>query len=253
MRSKKSDLVRGPHPLRQAPFADQANGNNTRPRSSSPESQDSEIRDICVFEYEDAHSVPSTDPEPQPVHSKQLNFLEDAHPDELSDSYPQDNFLIYGSRADGQPVREPTNTRKKGGDHSRDRTPEVERDVSPRTLQQQIEFDPDKCRRHSKNLTAFCFSDKSFLCVECLLSKLHQKHHVVEISVALEARISEVARRLSELSDRAPTKNSITDLEKTLDKTFQRSIEVSKALFAEVRSIVDEEEKLFNVRTTWGH
>lgn len=210
-------------------------------------------RDIQVIEYDNSDSIQSTDPEPKQSKYRNMNFLEDLNQESQNDNYSLDQFVLYDKLEDSKQTKVPLTQRSMKSAQPNPKPssqPFLPPDFdAPKPQLPQYEQDFNRCRRHGKNITAFCFTDQCFLCVECLLAKSHQKHHVAELSVALEARAREIERRMVDLKDRAPAKALIAELERRLEATFQKSIETNKHLFAEIRAVVAEQEKLFNVRT----
>lgn len=210
-------------------------------------------RDIQLIEYDNSESIQSTDPEPKTSKFRNVNFLEDLNQDSQTDDNLFDQIVLYDKLEDSSKTKAQLTQRSQKSASLNPKLanqslvpPEFDQ---PKILLPQYDQDFNRCRRHGKNITAFCFTDQCFLCVECLLIKSHQKHHVAELSVALEARAREIERRMVDLKDRAPAKALIAELERRLETTFQKSIETNKQLFDEIRAVVSEQEKLFNVRT----
>jgi hypothetical protein len=237
------------NPASQQLLSDKRAGNNT---GQAEEGSGDPERDIRVVEYDQD----SSDPSPRQVsshrRSRTCNFLDEESDDEPLRPYSKKNLVIYDKLDENKGGKRPGTERHRGSSSgfSQQRSEAYKGSVYyGEAKSHQGKSDSDKCRLHSKNLTAFCFTESTFLCVECLLTKMHDRHRVVEISVALEARVVEIERQLETLRGVAPTKAAIIDLEKTLDESFQAAINRNKQLFAEIRAVVDEQEKLFNVRT----
>ena len=44
--------------------------------------------------------------------------------------------------------------------------------------------DKVKCKRHDKNIEAYCMNDKQILCIDCILSGDHKNHEISALSKA---------------------------------------------------------------------
>lgn len=210
-------------------------------------------RDLDIVEYEHGDSRHS--PRRSTHHRSQTADFQETKSGEKSISdFTESNIVIYDKLEEPKHPKGPLTDRnpKIPRGFSRDKEPRgASKSREPRVHHNSHHpksSDPDRCRLHNKNLSAFCFTESSFLCVECLLSRMHDRHRVVEISVALEGRVSEIERQMDYLRNIAPAKDAIAGLEKALEENFQTAIERNKKLFSDLRTVVDEQERLFNVR-----
>lgn len=102
------------------------------------------------------------------------------------------------------------------------------------------------CSKHNKQLEAYCSTDKSVLCVSCILEDDHKKHDITSIQKAA----SRERDRLNSLMGTAQqTESSLvkldTDLQQAtalLNSDYERTREEFQFLFNQLKSVIVERE-----------
>ena len=78
------------------------------------------------------------------------------------------------------------------------------------------------CTLHGKKADAFCWSDKDYLCIECLLSASHKSHEVISIQKGLERE--EIVRK--EISSKEEDLKKRTETATDQVRSYLRDLEI---------------------------
>lgn len=112
------------------------------------------------------------------------------------------------------------------------------------------------CKIHSKNLDAYCFTDKQLICIDCILENKHTSHDLLSIKSGYEKYILHVTEKFEELRKKQVENkekiSSLLEIKECFLSIKESRLGIIKIFFCFMKKLISEREDLLINRVATG-